>query len=285
MSVTCDNPLVVFDRVRVDFLVPGNARVYWDISSHFHEPEPWSFQLQEGETDLEQGNWVDVGAPVVNTCFALDPTRRASFGKELNIFYRVKLTTASGNTYVSPASEVLSHLDFQAWNYAKEIARKEMIRLKGLRVGVEGYLLKIKRSGTPCDVCLDRFTGEVTNSNCTTCFGSRWIGGYYTPQPAIYGDVNAEDNYQVRETEENLGMSNPQIVQAMFVADPYLSTMDVFVNSVTDVRYHVHNIKIRTHVRGAAVLTVVDLRPIPFDNVVYSYLIPRPDRGCPLPEC
>lgn len=285
MAVVCDNPLVVFDRVRVDFLVAGTARIGWEISEHFHAPEPWTFQLQEAESDLPQANWVDAGTPVTNTCFAIDPVVRAKFGKELNIFYRVKLTDANGVVYTSDVAYVVDDLDFKSWHYAREIGRKELLRLRSLRVGRESWLLKIKRSGTPCHVCLDQFTQEVTNSNCPTCYGSRWEGGYYTPEPLIFGDITAEETYLQRATEEGLGMTAPQIIRGMFVQYPYLATMDVIVNQSTDVRYHVHNVATRTHVRGVPVLMVADLRPIPFDNVVYKFPVPRVYPACPVPGC
>jgi len=285
MSVICDNPVVVFNRLKVDSLVAGQTRVTWEISDHFHAPEPWTFQLQEAESDLPQANWVDAGLPVQNTCFTLDPVVRAKFGKELNIFYRVKLTDANNVVYISEPIDGYGNLDFKSWNYAKELGRKELIRLRALKVGVEAWLLKIKRSGTPCPDCLDQFTQEVTNSNCPVCYGSRWEGGYYTPEPLVFGDITAEETYNQRATEENLGMVAPMTVRGMFVFQPYLSTMDIIVNHTTDVRYHVHNIMTRTHVRGAPVLIVADLRPVPFDNVVYKFSVPRVFPACPVPGC
>lgn len=285
MPVTCDNPLLVFNRVRVDFLIAGSARVTWELSDHFHAPEPWTFQLQEAESDLPQANWVDAGAPVQNTCFIVDPEVRARFGKELNIFYRIKLTDAVGVVYISQPADVLGNLDFKSWNYAKEIARKEVIRLKALKVGVQAWLLKIKRSGTPCPVCLDQFTQEVTNSNCPTCYGSRWEGGYYEAEPLIFGDITAEETYHQRATEEGMGMVAPMIVRGMFIHHPYLSTMDIIVHHSSDVRYHIHNVKPRTHVRTVPVLIVADLRPVPFDNIVYKFPVPRTYPDCPVPGC
>lgn len=285
VPVVCDNPLVVFERVTVDFVVTGGARINWYISPHFHGPEPWTFQAQEAESDLPQANWNDFGAPVQNTCFIIDPTWRAKFGKEPNIFYRIKLTDADGVIYTSEAINVLDRLDFKSWHYFMEIQRKELIRLRALRVGVEAWLLKIKRSGTPCYSCLDQFTQEVTNSNCPVCYGSRWVGGYYAPEPLVYGDITAEEIYNQRATEDGMGMVAPMTVRGMFIASPYLATMDVIVNHHTDVRYHVHNVMMRTHVRGVPVLRVADLRPIPFDNVVYKFPIPRTYPPCPVPGC
>lgn len=285
MPVLCENPLVVFDRIVVDFVIIGGARVEWYISEHFHGPEPWTFQLQTAESDLPQANWSNVGDPVQNTCFIIDPTARATFGKEPNIYYRIVLTDGNGVSYTSNAINVVDRLDFRSWHLWVELQRKELIRLRALKVGVEAWLLKIKRSGTPCPVCLDQFTQEVTNSNCPTCYGSRWEGGYYAPEPSVYADITAEENYHQRATEDGMGMVAPMIVRGMFISYPHMSTMDIIVNHHTDVRYHVHNIMMRTHVRGVGALYVADLRPVPFDNVVYKFPVPRTYPGCPVPGC
>jgi hypothetical protein len=285
MAVLCENPLVVFERVTVDFVVTGGARINWYVSPHFHGPEPWSLQVQTAESDLLQANWVDVGTPVQNTCFVIDPEWRVKFGKEPNIFYRVKLTDADNVTYTSEAIHALDRLDFKSWNYFLEIQRKELIRLRALNVGVNAWLLKIKRSGTPCQVCLDQFTQEVTNSNCPTCYGSSWEGGYYEPEPLVYADITGEETYLQRATEDGMGMVAPMTVRGMCLANPHLITMDIIVNHHTDVRYHVHNVSPRTHIRGVPTLVTVDLRPVPFDNVVYKFPVPRTYPPCPVPGC
>ncbi len=157
--------------------------------------------------------------------------------------------------------------------------------MRDLRVGSEGFILKAKRSGTPCDECLDEFTGEVTNANCPTCFGLRWAGGYYAPEPNVVGDLTEEDNYLQRAQDNDLGMINPQTVRGMFVNTPFLSAMDIWVHKFSDVRYHVHNIHPRTHIRSVPILMVVDLKPIAFDNVVYTFPVVRADPApCPV-EC
>lgn len=286
MTVPCANPLVVFDRVTVDFLVAqAGARVFWFISDHFNAPEPWTFQLQVAESDLPQANWTNTGTPVQNTCFTTDPNAQGQFGKGYNVFYRVILTDANNMQYVSPVATVYGNLDFRSHNFARELVRKELVRLGALMVGVEGWLLKIKRSGTQCPCCLDQYTGEVINSNCECCYGSRWLGGYYAPQPMVYTDITAESRYYQRATEDGMGMVNPQSVKGMFVALPYLSTMDVWVNNSSDVRFHIHQVQPRTYIRDVPILVVAELRPIPHDNVVYKFPIPRTYPGCPIPGC
>jgi hypothetical protein len=258
----------VFRRVAVDFMTLGGARIQWELEPRFHALEPFTYQLQTAESDVAGANWTNAGPPVTNVFSVIDPTRRA-YGKELNVFYRVKLTTFLGEEYTSPAAAVLGNLDIRSWRWAREFVRKEMLRLKNLHVGIDGVLLKTKRSGTPCPTCLDPFTTEVTDSGCPDCYGTRWLGGYYAPVPAIFGDVNQGNRYFQRDLSGE-GMVNPDAQEGMFLALPFLSTGDIWINKDTDNRFHVHEIKVRVHLAGVPILTYVQLRTIPTDNVVYT---------------
>lgn len=271
-SVPCVKP--VFDRVFVDYLTLGCTQVSWDINSHFREQEPWVFQLQEAESDIATANWSNIGSPVTNSFLAIDPSQQYC-GKEETAFYRVAVTTALGNTYYSNPEPAEGILDFKNWHFAQEIIRKENLRLRRLGVGQEGFLLKAKRSGTPCPDCLDPRTGEVTDSNCTTCFGQRWVGGFYDPISAYYGDFPPSDRYLHRELEQGQGMVNTMITQGIFTGLPFLAMGDVFVNSTSDIRYQVHSIKVLTHIKGVPVIQMVELRRIPTSWIVYQIPVPN----------
>ncbi len=55
----CEN---VFDMVHVSYLIRGGTRVMWELLPTFTDPQPWSFQLQVGETGVEAADdWEDVG--------------------------------------------------------------------------------------------------------------------------------------------------------------------------------------------------------------------------------
>lgn len=263
-----------FDRVRVDYLVRGNSRISFEMSPHFFELEPHTFQLQVAESDLPTANWTNTGSPVVNTDFVLDPVRRA-FGVEPNVFFRIQLTTGLNNVYYSLAAEVFGNLDIWSWRIANEIIRKENLRLSRLKVGVKGWLLKAKRSGTPCPRCLDIFLQEPTDSNCPVCWDTRWLGGYYDPQPLVFYDLNQSQRYFSRDLEGGKGLNNPDSAEAMLVAEPFLSTKDVIVNDTSDIRYSVHSIATRTHIRGVPLLVIANLRKVPFSSVIYTFPIPR----------
>lgn len=263
-----------FDRVFVDYLTLGCTRVSWEINSHFREPEPWVFQLQVAEADIPSANWTNVGPPVTNTFLAIDPSQRYC-GKTDGVFYRVSVTSAIGNTHYSEITPASGVLDYKNWHFAQELIRKENLRLRQLGVGQEGFLLKAKRSGTPCPVCLDPRTGEVTDSNCTICYGQRWEGGFYDAYPAYFGDINVSGKFYLnRELEQGEGMVYTQINEGEFVATPFLLMNDVFVSKTSDYRYQIHSINITTHIKGVPIIHKAELRLIPTDWIIYQFPIP-----------
>jgi len=269
---------IVFDRVAVDYEVRGTARIVWEINPHFQEPNPWIFQLQVAEANVlpdNNSNWTDVGPPLVNLFSTTDSELRLSTGKEKIVYYRVKLTTADNQIFYSPIATIYGHLDYKSNNIANEIVRKEDLRHRRLKASVEGYILKARRSGTPCPVCLDTRTGEVTDSKCETCFGTRWKGGFYPPMPAVYGDLGLVGDVHLRRDLQAEGMVMPYNIQARFLAAPFITAYDVWVNKTSDDRSFIHPIRVVAQIRGVPLIIDAELRQIPYDDVVYKFPVPR----------
>ena len=264
----------VFSRVFVDYFVLGCTRVSWDMVYNFRAPEPWTFQLQEAEANVPAANWTNIGPPVVNTFLAIDPSQEYC-GKEATAFYRVQLTTGDNQVYTSESVGANGILDWKNWHFAAEIARKEHLRLRRLGVGVQGFLLKAKRSGVPCPYCLDPRTGEVTDSNCTTCYGQRWVGGFYDALPSYYGDFPPSSRYTHRELEQGEGMVNTRLTQGIFVAQPFVAMNDVFVGATSGKRYQFHSVETLTALQDVPIITKVEMRLIPTDWIIYDFPVPK----------
>jgi hypothetical protein len=255
-----------FDRLRVDYVVVGGARVSWDLNRHFIDPGPYTFQLQVGHTGLEQADdWLDVGDPIVDTYFAFDLDQRL-FGKLMETHYRVRLVTPVGTYYSNPQSTegVLSTKDWLAY---REIARKEQLRHR-VQTSPIGFLLKARRYGPRCPVCADQFTEEVTRTNCTTCYGTGFLNGYFAPLSACYADVSLQQNREHRDP--NVGMQKQDVITARFIGDPQLYSYDVWINGASDERYYFHTVSSKAHVRGVDLIFEAELRLAPFTDVIYQ---------------
>ena len=253
----------------VDYLVSGGARVSWELARHFIDPGTYTFQLQAGHTGLEDADdWEDVDVPVVNTYFKLDNTQRL-FGKTLDLYYRVKLTTDI-DTYYSIPQNCFGKLLKRDWLKAKEIIRKELLRHRVL-TSSDGYLLKARRYGPPCTDCSDvvtELTGEIANSHCASCYGTGFEFGYFSALPGTYADVGLEKNAEKRDPQ--IGMVKPQAIQARFIGDPLLYTYDIWVEGTSDLRYYITEVDELVQMRSVPLVFNATLKLAPFTDVVYT---------------
>jgi hypothetical protein len=255
-----------FERLRVDNIIQGGTRVWWEIARHFTDPGPYEFQLQTGHTGLDDADdWIDVGAPVVDTYMAFDLNKRV-YGKTLDVHYRVKLTT-SVDVYYSKPQDSDGLLSKRDWITYRELVRKEQLRHR-VQTSVRGFLLKARRYGPRCPDCTDTLTEEISNSQCATCYGTGFEFGYFAPLAAHYADVGMESNREHRDP--NKGMDKEDKVEARFVGDPQLYSYDVWVNSTSDERYYLQTIGIKAQHRGVPVVLSAELRLAPYTDVIYT---------------
>lgn len=64
----------------------------------------------------------------------------------------------------------------------REIVRNKRIALNNTRFsGRDFRVFKRRTWGTHCSNCWDESLQRTTISNCTTCYGTGWINGYYNP--------------------------------------------------------------------------------------------------------
>jgi hypothetical protein len=197
---------------------------------------------------VDNSNWQDVGGELIDTFMTTDAVRRIYAGKEANLYYRLKLQVGTGEIYYSEPADILGNLDFRSFHIAREIVRKEDLRHRRQRASVEGFILKAKRSGPPCPLCIDPLTGESTDVRCVRCFGTKFDGGYYKPMPACYGDM-ATSGYHLKRDLQVEGMVMPNSVQVRFLATPHLTAADVWVGKTDDTRYFIHPLKVEAQVR------------------------------------
>ena len=110
--------------------------------------------------------------PLPNANHFIDRTAPL-LAKENLLFYRVVVTDPRGREIISPPKDLFRNLERRQWFIAREITRKEILRLRKL-VGVRAAVLKKRHFGAKCKNCLDPVSGEVTDSQCESCFGTRF---------------------------------------------------------------------------------------------------------------
>jgi len=101
-----------------------------------------------------------------------------------NVVYKItaQVHGQSNPVIYSSIGELDPYLDQRRWGIARKLIRDCHISLKRA-VGTEVAYLRRRYWGTRCPVCLTT-TGMSVKANCTTCFGTAFVGGYWNP---VYG--------------------------------------------------------------------------------------------------
>lgn len=264
----------VFDRVVVSYLIRGNALVLWELRPEFIDPPPLTFTLQVGHSaNPGADDWEDVGLSIVNQYFAIDPEQRV-WGKTQFTHYRIKLETSQGTYYSAPTGG-LGTLSRRDWRIAREIVRGWKLAARLDFGSQEGYLLKRRWTGAKCPTCLDHMTDEIRDPECTTCYGTGFLCGYYYPMSCIWAKMDPRTYRTELDGGQARGTINDVRVKTEMLNTVLLGEDDVWVAAATDDRYYVHRVTNISEIRGLPIKAEVDLRPIPFSSVIYTIEIPQ----------
>ena len=256
-----------FERVIVDYLVVGTARVSWTMNRHFIDRRPHVMQLQGSNSQgaLTADDWVDIGPAQENAGYLTDTGRRV-YGKTATMSYRVKMTTSMG-TYYSDVAGTLGKFTRRDWLLASEIMRKELLRHQVFG-SVPGWLLKAKRYGEEC-TCLDPFTKEVTDSTHAPCHGTGFLTGYYAPMAFSYCELRPISAREHRDMS-GPGTAKGVVTSGRFIGVPDLIQGDAFICDGSDERYYIHTVTETAAWKGVPLVLDVEMRLAPFTDAIYE---------------
>jgi hypothetical protein len=270
---TCETPTCeeAFLSLRVTPTIAHGSRVDWALSPGLTDSGPYTFQLQGGNTGLNQADdWCDIGSEVVDTYYALDDEQRV-YGKTNWSHYRVVLTTPQ-DTYYSPPIPAYGDLDSKDRREWQLIAKSWQRQFR-IKAGNEGYLLKRKLFGEKCS-CVDFQTGEINDPECELCYGTGFVQGYYDPVPCFYAQLSRLTSHNERDGGQARGTIDDRLrVRAKMLAVPMVFENDVWVDKSSDHRWYIHEIQNHVEIRGVAAVIDCELRLAPFSDPIYQIAI------------
>lgn len=270
----CDN---VFSMVHISYVIRGGTRIMWTLHRSFVDPQPWVFRVETGRTGNEHADdWVPVGNSAENICYVVDTSRRSYTVGETDTHYRVRLTTPNG-VYFSQPTAKSGVLNARDWRNASEILRRE--RLRNRYASSDGFLLKRRTTGQDCTTCLDPQTREVTDIYCPTCRGTGKVCGYYYPIPCIWADLSSAPQRRQLDGSLSFGVERPIVTSARMSMLPLVEEQDIWINRKTDERYAITNIRTIAAMRSVPLVANVEMRLLPFTDIVYEIPIPQQDEG------
>jgi hypothetical protein len=257
----------IFQNILVTPAREGGTRIQWSLGSQIRDEGFYQYSLQVGNAGVDDAKaWTTI-ATEIDACCLIDSNRRLP-GVQSFTHYRLKLETAEGIYYSRPL-HTFGKLNYADWRMYESIIRAEGIRLAGVD-GTNGTLLKRKISGMKCKRCRDFGTGEVKDAMCKLCYGTGWIGGYYTPSPCFYININPSGSTITKDVNMQGPIAETQVT-GRAIAVPILTSGDVWVSRESSERLLITQIKHLVEVKGIPTVYQLGMDRLPFSDVVYSF--------------
>lgn len=211
--------------------------VRWKLYKTAQNLNSLKFFIDRGESpsELTQQNQVGIGAYAI-TDYVDHTANLIDLHKVY--YYRVRAVEFQGAVAVQTFTS-----DVITWHGDLDLVGvyvvDEHLFLERYVAGVPVMIFKKRREGLNCPECWDNVLKRVTKSNCTTCYGTGRLGGYYPPIEAWM--LIDPDPTLAQVTD--WGRSQPDQVDVQFTNYPLLVDDDVIVEMRTDKRWKVSNVR------------------------------------------
>ena len=301
MSQRCcvDPKCIAFDRIVIVTSPLGGNLITWGLKPKFKATGPFEFYIDFGRAGTDVWQTVNSSAPVVDDCGFLD-INRYQFDQLADYYYRIRLVlpnetnphTGNPVQYISLPQQANGNWNKWDWLYGRDICRKEyLLQRKRTNMTSSGFLLKRRKWGMACPQCEDFDTGEVINSQCSICYGTGFVGGYFNAVPFTV----TFEQISNREFKQNgeVSLTNNIVQRGRAVAYPFIDTKDVFVRGDNGERFIIRSIANLAELGGIPLVVAPELRLAPTTDIIYqvplvsfvdtSSTVPDPESPASLP--
>jgi hypothetical protein len=259
-----------FKRIDIWHMARGSTSVCWELSSDFFPKGPLHFYVDFGRAGTD--TWLALNAePIIDDCCFIDPCQR-TWEMITDGYYRVRLLQPGlpdCPVITSQPTPADGHLDKRDWLSARDIVRREHLQQRKID-GTVGFLLKRKKFGVQCPTCLEWDTKEVTDSDCSICYGTGIVGGYY-PGIEYYFTLQAGMKRRLNVGQPPRGtFADMQNQGSRCVLYPKIDTRDIWVEAASDARYIIDSYTVVAQMKGLPLVAVAELRLAPATDVVYA---------------
>ncbi len=204
----------------------------WEVGVSSAPEMPWEFVVQESQTGVE--GFKDITPTITNVLAYTEDAPRKKFNKNPGPYFRIKFL--NDGSY-SPVHGLYGDLPKQEFLYLQEIMRKEALQMQNMS-GVQVMIWQKMHSGKQCTECTDPITGEVLDSNCLACLGTRFITGFFGPYCTLATFSTTQTN---KKHEQNgHGVEDERFYSVRMVGFPLVVKDDLIVDVKSQRVYTVH---------------------------------------------
>jgi hypothetical protein len=198
------------------------TNLFWsfDIDNIQKTDDIQAFEIYVLKAENQSGPFITIVGPLINT-FSFQDTTNIIDNKNKKIYYKLKIIDKRTN------EEIESELCSQSPGpdlIALEITRQEDLLFRTF-IGRKCWIFQLKSYGK-C-VCYDRVTNRQTISNCRSCKGTGFFGGYSSPIEQYIQIDSVEETLQPNQNFNN----QPKVTSANLINYPLLHPGDIIVEN------------------------------------------------------
>jgi len=242
--------------------IEGATLITWRQNHSFREQLPFDAKIiLEFTYDPTTNNWLYVSESPI-TYYLTDSVKRFH-GQTIQGAYRLRINTPE-KEYTSEPTSLFQKLGFTEYRTALRIIRAENRQIYHKS---PGYLLKRRWMGVRCNRCNNPLTNTVTEDQCPICFGTGFIGGYFSP---VQCGMEITLSGSGDKVDPGRGPINDGLSQGRITAIYCPEQNDVWVDSMTGSRYRLVGHEVICHERSVPLVLMAQLKHIPASDIVYS---------------
>lgn len=226
---------------KVTPLYPRRIFIQWDL---INPTENGTYTFHVERCGSTEGPWEALELGLQNGFSYIDDFTKPvledngvahPFSLQRQFYYRITAIPPSGcvNSAVSEPHCIEPEIPLIQQGLRRKL-RYEETRLWKAYSGVRLALLKRRQWGTRCPDCYDDTTRASTLDHCATCYGTTFVGGYWTPV-IVYGRIHPPLNVQAQTTQRDKNESSQHLITVLDV--PLLQDDDLIVEIDTNQRH------------------------------------------------
>lgn len=224
--------------VTVEYVTPSYPRgnfIQWKVDPNQMPPGPWTFTVERSESP--QGPFETLGTVVDNTAyFDSLPTHHIM----RYWYYRVSLQVRGSCCFISEPEANLTSMSTLNKRLKGEVEtmRNDLRVLLQADNGVKIQIFKKRNFGQRCTSCRSGLLDLAVYPNCTKCFGTKFLEGFYNPITtlAYFNDPPTQEGLD-QEGETEL-----RVFQIKMLESPLLTVDDIIFEPDTGQLYEVKNV-------------------------------------------
>jgi len=251
-----------FKFVKVYPAYPRIIYITWELSGIVRSPVNFSIYRSESE----YGEFTKLNdIPIINRFFYEDYTA-FPLSKLFEANYKVIARDSNDRIVESQPINLLHRPEKEQFILAREEQRRLYLKFRKFS-GIEVFILKKRNWGDECNTCRNLVTGETLSSSCVDCWGTGFIGGYYTP---ILTYVEIGPTPVVQDKTEQMGGVEPIQSTILMIARPLLSVSDIIIEKNVNKRWNVRSVEL-TERRHFPITQQVRVNEIEHKDVIYDF--------------